>query len=380
MQWRGSALCQTRFKCGLVLNHGDFRLTDCQVIHEFAIPSRKDVAGTGDCPRIPTKEGTIMSANTVVRTNVLSLNAHRNLGTVASKQARSSARLSSGYRVNSAADDAAGLAISEKMRAQIRGLDQASRNAQDAISMIRVAEGAFDTIATMVIRIRELAVQGANDTYTQEDRDKIALEVFQLIDEIGEMEERIEFNTMRLLRHTPGSGGSGSIDGMHFQIGANNGNGVIMNFDFDSMRGPYNGTDVSFFFAMQSILNHIGLALQGAAGTNPILGSTFNYSSTDEKLQAEWIAQFINTQADFVLDNVNKIRANLGAWENRLAYTIENLDLASENLSASESRIRDADMAREMMNLTKANVLQQAAISMLAQANQAPNSVLQLLG
>ena len=326
-----------------------------------------------------------MSANTVVRTNVLSLNSHRNLGMVARQQAQASSRLSSGFRINSAADDAAGLAISEKMRAQIRGLDQASRNAQDGISFLQVAEGALNTINEMIVRIRELTVQAANDTYTYtsggtnggiaagtvppetgggvdvaaSDREKIMLEIQQLIDEIRATSERVEFNTMTQL--------NGSISAVHLQIGANNGNGVVIQWN-------------AFADILNSVAADMG-TIFGFAANDVVEG---NLTLTDTNvgfygLGGEDIAELLD-DIDRVLADVTMARAHMGAWMNRLEYTIENLDLASENLSAAESRIRDADMAQEMMRLTQANVLQQAAISMLAQANQAPQSVLQLLG
>ena len=285
-----------------------------------------------------------MSANTVVRTNMLSINAHRNLGLVANQQSRASQRLSSGFRINSASDDAAGLAISETMRAQIRGLDQASRNAQDGISLIQTAEGGLAVIGDMVNRIRELVVQASNDTYTSDDRALIQLEIDQLIEEIEATAQRIEFNTMALLD------GEGLTE-LHLQIGANDGNGLLVEWD-----------------GFADILEDVHVAL-GEIGD---LDELADQDGADIAAMLEGI--------DAVLTSVNEARANMGALINRLEFTIENLDMTSENLSASESRIRDADMAREMMSLTQANVLQQAAISMLAQANQAPQSVLQLLG
>ena len=315
-----------------------------------------------------------MSANTVVRTNVLSLNSHRNLGMVARQQAQASSRLSSGFRINSAADDAAGLAISEKMRAQIRGLDQASRNAQDGISFLQVAEGALNTINEMMIRIRELTVQAANDTYTYtgepgtastgggvtvaaSDREKIMLEIQQLVDEIRATAERVEFNTMTQL--------NGSISAVHLQIGANNGNGVVIEWR-----------------EFADVLHDVAISLGEVFDLTVQAGGGLSLTNTNVgifDMGGEEIAELLD-DIDSLLADVTLARAHMGAWMNRLEYTIENLDLASENLSAAESRIRDADMAQEMMRLTQANVLQQAAISMLAQANQAPQSVLQLLG
>ena len=285
-------------------------------------------------------------SNMVVRTNTLALNAHRNLGNVGTQQARASARLSSGFRINSAADDAAGLAISEGMRSQIRGLNQASRNAQDAISLVQTAEGGLSTIGEMTQRVRELVVQASNDTYTGDaagsNRELIQVEIDQLLEEISATANRVQFNTKNLL--------NGSIVGdLHMQVGANSNQGITIQ--------------------MPDIITDVHAALDGIVGSDAVADA-----ATGATTQA-----FID-QIDTVLTAVNTARANLGAVQNRLEFTIDNLDIASENLSASESRIRDADMAKEMMRLTQANVLQQAATAMLAQANQAPQSILQLVG
>jgi len=289
------------------------------------------------------KEEIIMS-NMVVQTNNLALNAHRNLGITGFQQARASARLSSGFRINTAADDAAGLAISETMRGQIRSLDQASRNAQDGISLIRTAEGGLATIGDMIIRVRELTTQAANDTNTDADRALIQMEVDRLHDEINDTASRVQFNTMSLLNGAARPAGVG--DELFLQIGANTGDGT--------------GVDWSTLDVTDDILDHIAeVDFAGLTGTQ--------------------IADLIADEIDAAARLVNQARAHLGAWMNRLEFTIENLDLASENLSAANSRIRDADMAREMMRFTQTNVLQQAATSMLAQANQAPQNILQLL-
>jgi len=285
-------------------------------------------------------------SNMVVRTNVLAINSHRSLKQVGAQQAKSSARLSSGYKVNSAADDAAGLAISEKMRAQIRGLDQASSNAQDAISLIQTAEGGMQEIDNMLQRIRELTVKAANDTLdadgTTGDRLKVQDEIQQLATEIDSMSERVEFNKKKIIN------GSFSATALHFQVGAN---------------------------ASQSMTLTIG-KLDMAT-----LSSTLNTFITGGSMATAVGASISDVIAnvDDAIEKVTTERSKLGAAQNRLEYTMKSLDISSENLSASESRIRDTDMAKEMMALTQANVLQQAATSMLAQANQAPQSVLQLL-
>ncbi len=276
-------------------------------------------------------------SNTIVNTNILALNAHRNLGMVGNDQAKASQKLSSGQRINSAADDAAGLAISEKMRGQIRGLDQASRNAQDGISMIQTAEGGLQEMDNMVQRARELTVQSANDTYTTEDRQKIDAEIKALGEEITSMADRVEFNGKKLL--------DGSAGTQTFQVGANSNQNISIN--------------------LSTNFKSVGALVATLANTATM--------STSASISANIDA--LDTELTKIVDK----RAELGATQNRLEYTVKSLDISSENLSASESRIRDTDMAKEMMNLTRANVLQQAATNMLSQANQAPQNVLQLL-
>ncbi len=276
-------------------------------------------------------------SNTIVNTNVLALNAHRNLKNVGADQAKSSQKLSSGQRINSAADDAAGLAISEKMRGQIRGLDQASRNAQDGISMIQTAEGGLQEMDNMVQRARELTVQSANDTYTTEDRQKIDAEIKALGEEITSMADRVEFNGKKLL--------DGSAGEQTFQVGANSNQNISI--------------------SLSTNFKSVGAAVASLANT-ATMSTSASISANIDKLDTE-------------LTKIVDKRAELGATQNRLEYTVKSLDIASENLSASESRIRDTDMAKEMMNLTRSNVLQQAATNMLSQANQAPQNVLQLL-
>ncbi len=276
-------------------------------------------------------------SNTVVNTNVLALNSHRALKNVGNMQASSSEKLSTGQRINNAADDAAGLAISEKMRSQIRGLDQASRNAQDGISMVQTAEGGLTEMGEMVQRVRELVTQSANDTNTEGDRENIDAEIQQLAEEIGDMACRVEFNTKTLL--------DGSATTQTFQIGANSGQSISVDLstNFKASIGDVIKTDVVTSGATSGEISDM---LDGL---------------------------------DTHLETITSKRAEFGAVQNRLEYTIKSLDVSSENLSASESRIRDTDMAKEMMNLTKANVLQQAATNMLGQANQAPQNVLSLL-
>ena len=285
-------------------------------------------------------------SNMVVRTNVFAMNAHRNMKNVGLEQGKASNRLSSGFRINSAADDAAGLAISETMRAQIRGLDQASRNSQDAQALIQTAEGGMNEITNMLQRVRELTVQAANDTNVDNNREQIALEVNQLLSEIDEMAGRIEFNTRNLIE---GSHKEDS-DALHFQVGANSGQSLTLTIG---------SVKVDDLFTNANTLWSHDFDVQNAPTGDAI-------SENIEDIQS-------------ALDKVSLERAKLGAVQNRLDYTMRSLDNASENLSDAESRVRNADMAKEMMKFTMSNVLQQAATSMLSQANQLPNNILQLL-
>lgn len=284
-----------------------------------------------------------MASNTVINTNITALTAHRNLGSVGNKLSTASKRLSSGKRINSAADDAAGLAISDKMRAQINGLDMASKNAEDAISLIQTAEGSISEIDSMLQRMRELTVQAANDTNTSSDRQKIATELEQLQTEITDMAGRTEFNDKKLAT------GAYATTALDFHIGANEDQRISINIE--SMTAS-------------------SLSVDQVAST--IKDAQANGSS-------DTIGDLLTT-IDAALSTVATQRANLGAVQNRLEYTNENLQISSENLSSAKSRIEDADMAEEMMDFTAANVLQQAATSMLAQANQSQSQITQLLG
>lgn len=268
-----------------------------------------------------------------INNNVMAMNAHRQLGANQTAGAKSMEKLSSGLRINRAGDDAAGLAISEKMRGQIRGLNQASRNAQDGISLIQTAEGALNESHSILQRMRELAVQSASDTNTDEDRVELQKEVTALIAELDRIGNNTEFNTQALL--------DGSFTDMEIHIGANAGQSLTVGIvDMTASGLTVDGVDIS-----------------DQTGAN---GAITTINNAIETLSAE--------------------RSTLGAWQNRLEHTISNLSNASENLQAAESRVRDVDMAAEMMEFTKSNILNQAATAMLAQANMAPQSVLQLLG
>lgn len=283
----------------------------------------------------------------IINHNLSALNAWRQLKINTGDQQKSLEKLSSGYRINRAGDDAAGLAISEKMRAQIKGLNQASRNAQDGISMIQTAEGALNETHSILQRMRELTVQAANDTNQPTDRVQIAQELNQLTSEIDRIATTTQFNGKNLLDGTL----SGANKGAVFQIGAN---------------------------SMQIIsvgINNMKSASIASSGTKlSVIASKISTATTT----AASISKF-TTSIDAAINKVSSSRSKLGAVQNRLEHTINNLDVAAENLQASESRIRDVDMAKEMMQYTKANILNQAATAMLAQANQAPQGVLQLL-
>jgi flagellin len=269
----------------------------------------------------------------IINHNLNAMNAHRNMSINNNNTAKSMEKLSSGLRINRAGDDAAGLAISEKMRGQIRGLDQASRNADDGISLIQTAEGALNETQAILQRMRELAVQATNDTNVAEDRSQIQLEISQLKNEINRIASQTEFNTKNLI--------DGSATNVVFQVGANSGQTISLQI---------------------ATMDAEALSVDGIA---------VNTSAASITGQIDTI--------DAAINKVSTERAKLGAYQNRLEHTIANLDTSSENLSAAESRIRDVDMAKEMMNYSKNNILQQAAQAMLAQANQQPQGVLQLL-
>lgn len=285
--------------------------------------------------------------------NISALNTYRQLSLNNTTLAKSLEKLSSGLRINRAADDAAGLAISEKMRAQIRGLEMAQRNAQDGISLIQTAEGALQEVHSILQRMRELAVQAANDTYTDEDRKELQKELNQLIDEIDRIGDNTEFNTQVLL--------DGSFTSKVIHIGANADQSITI--DISSMKSDSIGTDSDDDGTVDTAINTLkDDSLTGSGG-----------------IQTQSDANDAITVIDDAIKMVSAERAKLGAYQNRLEHTINNLGTAAENLTAAESRIRDVDMAKEMMEFTKMNILTQAATAMLAQANQTPQAVLQLL-
>ena len=269
----------------------------------------------------------------VVQHNLSAMNTNRQMGVVTSALQKSTEKLSSGYKINRAGDDAAGLSISEKMRSQIRGLNKASSNAQDGISLIQVAEGALNETHSILQRMNELATQAANDTNTSVDRTAIRNEMDQLTSEINRIQSTTQFNTMNLL--------DGSFSSRNLQVGALSGQTIKISVTKMSASNiGVSGLSVSSNVKAGEAMSKIQLAIQ----------------------------------------SVSSQRSKLGAIQNRLEHTINNLNTTSENTQSAESRIRDTDMASEMVEYSKNNILQQAGQSMLAQANQANQGVLSLLG
>lgn len=392
-----------------------------------------------------------------INTNIEALNGQRNLNAVGFDFAKSVEKLSSGYRINRAGDDAAGLAISEKLRAQTKGLNQAARNAQDGISMIQTAEGALNEVHSMLQRMRELSVQASNSTLSDTDRGSINTELQQLKDEVNSISDKTKFNGQSLLTGTLKTtlGGATATDAVVGDlVSTTGGNAQITAIDVANAKsgttftitstaaGTLTMTRGSDSVAQTITVNALGanaagtldfgqlgvkLTLQADSGGKTVLGivtdltaaadntivttgtgsanfqiganatdfigvtfdqvdiSASGMASLDTALtnfnttQSIANAQALITAIDTSIDTVNSKRSNLGAAQNRLEHTIANLNVTSENLAASESRIRDVDMAAEMVKFTRAQVLRQAGTSVLAQANQAPQGVLSLL-
>jgi flagellin len=307
----------------------------------------------------------------VINHNLSAMNANRQLAANSGTTSKSMEKLSSGLRINRAGDDAAGLAISEKMRGQIRGLDQASRNSQDGISLIQTAEGGLNETHSILQRMRELAVQSANDTNVTVDRDALQEEMNQLTSEVNRIGNTQEFNTQKIL-----NGGSTEATGqsitLKLQIGANE--NQTLDVKIDDMRA--NALGLSTTTVPSATFN---VAFRKDAKLTDSSSTAIAKQEYGLSIASAGSAKNALTVVNNAINTVSTQRAKLGAYQNRLEHTITNLDTSSENLSASESRIRDVDMAKEMMNYSKANILSQAAQSMLGQANSAPQKVLQLL-
>lgn len=270
-----------------------------------------------------------------VNTNIASINAQRNTAQVTTRLARNYQRLSTGLRISTAADDAAGLAISERLRSQVRSLAQASRNANDGISLVQVGEGALNEVSNILVRLRELAIQSANGSSSTADKNTIREEFDSLVNEVNRIAQSTEFNGIKLL--------DGSSSTVTFQVGINTSPGI------DSLN----------------------------VTLTPALSTTLGLSSID--VGSGGNTSFAITQIDQAINAVSQLRGRFGSLQNRLQSTIANLGVAGESLSAAESRIRDVDVAYETAELTRNNILQQASISILSQANAQPQAALQLL-
>jgi flagellin len=281
-----------------------------------------------------------------VNTNVLALNAQRNLNNTQQAFSKSLERLSSGYRINRAADDSAGLAISERFKAQIRSTSQAERNTLDGVSLIQTAEGSFNEVSGILIRLRELAVQSANGTLSSTDRDSIATESTALVNEIDRISTTTKFNGLALI-------------------------------------GSTTGTSVTFTFQVgtgTSSADQIAVTVQQVKSTAFGTGAVDLTASATFSLTTASTAQAAITTLDTAIAFTNSVRSTLGAAQNRFEAAARNLAVQGENYSAANSRIRDVDVAEETANLTRNQILSQAGASVLAQANQAPSLALSLLG
>lgn len=288
----------------------------------------------------------------IINHNMSAMFAQRTLGNNNLAVDKNMEKLSSGERINRAGDDASGLAVSEKMRSQIRGLNQAERNAQDGISFIQVTEGYLSETHSILHRLRELAIQASNGIYSDEDRMQIQVEVSQLVDEVNRIASHAQFNGMNILtgRFARFTGENTITASMWLHIGAN----------MDQRERVYIGT-----------MSAQGLGIQGTGG--------MAHSATFISLSSPDAANISISAIDNAMQLVSKQRADLGAYQNRLEYASQGLSIGAENLQAAESRIRDTDMAKEMVQFTKNQILVQASTAMLAQANQKTQSILQLL-
>ena len=284
----------------------------------------------------------------VINHNMSALYSSRQLGVNNLGLTKDMEKLSSGMSINRAGDDASGLAVSEKMRSQIRGLNRASRNAEDGISFIQVTEGYLQETTDIMQRIRELAVQASNGIYTDEDRMQIQVEVSQLVAEVDRIASQAQFNGLNMLtgRFSQTNGENTVTGSMWFHIGAN----------MDQRMRVYIGTMTAAALGLRSLQDEEGMSIGDPELANRAIGTI------DEGLK-----------------KVNKQRADLGGYQNRMEYAVKGLNIASENLQASESRIRDTDMAAQMVEFTKNQVLTQAGTAMLAQANTQSQNVLSLL-
>lgn len=301
-----------------------------------------------------------------INNNIPALNTHRLLNINTEGLQKSLERLSSGKRINRASDDAAGLAISQKMEAQIRGLRQASRNSLDGVSLLQTAEGALNEVHEMLQRMRELSVQGANGVYAKEDIEALANEMKELTEQIDKIAKETEFNGIPLLKGNLNPDASGTVDSkLILQIGSNEGQFIeidMSSIDINASELGITGSGITQF-----------VILNDEVDSNKPVKLKLNSNLTQD-LFDKGISIY-----EKAIQDVSSMRSKLGAIQNRLEHTIKNVDNTAENLTASKSRIEDLDMAKEMSEFTKLNILQQAGTSMLSQANQLPQTVLQLL-
>jgi len=293
-------------------------------------------------------ENNIKEDDMIINHNLSAMFAQRSLEVTQGNLTKNMEKLTSGLRINRAGDDASGLAVSEKMRSQIRGLNQASANAANGISFIQTTEGYLQETQDILQRMRELAVQSANGIYTEEDRMQIQVEISQLVDEIDRIASHAQFNGMNMLtgRFAKQNGDNTPTASMWFHIGAN----------MDQRTQVFIGTMTAAALSVRNGTDQNIISLQSMDEANVAIGTL-----------------------DKALERVSKQRADLGAYQNRLEYAIVGIDIGAENLQASESRVRDADMAKQMVNYTRDSILSQAGTAMLAQANQRTQAVLQLL-
>jgi len=317
-----------------------------------------------------------------VQHNIVAMNANRNLGVTTAAQAKSTEKLSTGYKINRAADDAAGLSISEKMRRQVRGLTQATANAQDGISAIQTAEGALTEVHDMLQRMNELATKAANGTMSTSDRGNVQDEMNSLIEEIDRVATTTKFNEIYLLSGSYGGSVAAAGTNLAGAIGTHAVTtvGSVLKFSLHVGSEGYDDNKIKVQIkAMSSSSLGIAVLKASKSGNVTVLGSTFTVGSgiVDKTGSRATVAITIITRA---IKKVSTQRSALGAIQNRLEHTVKNLSNIAENTQAAESQIRDTDMAVEMVQYSKNNILQQAGQSMLAQANQSNQGVLSVLG
>ena len=315
-----------------------------------------------------------------IQHNITALNAHRNLTNNNSSVGKSLEKLSSGYRINRAGDDAAGLAISEKMRAQITGLATAQKNANDGISLVQTAEGALTEVHSMLNRMVELATQSANGTYSTANRQEMQKEINRLNEEIDRISQTANFNGTKLFTVSAsgvgGTGGAGTsgqaATTITLHVGDSHETANQLKVTFQAMSSSKLGLHSTNPNTFAKTLGTTGFTDTSQSGVNAVTIGKIDLTSADSARHAISVAQA-------AIDMVSSMRSDFGAMQNRLDHTINNLSVQEENITAAESRIRDVDMAKEMMAYTKNNILVQSAQAMLAQANQVPQGVLQLL-